>query len=226
MSTIPFSIICASHDKTVLEENLLASPCIQGGNCDCIVQQGFANIPQAYNEAAKQAHNDLLCFVHHDVTLPEGWETRLLEQVARMEEIDPDWAVLGCAGAVLRDGEKRWLGHLYDRCHVFGQPEGLPAEVDTLDELLLVCRKKDARFDEGMPNYHLFGAELCLRMRKQGRKCYAIDAYCNHNSGNWSLKADFAVGAGYLYAKYADMLPIATTCATIHRQDGICVFSL
>lgn len=219
-----FTVVCAANDREVLQENLLASPCIAQGRCACIVQEGYRNVPRAYNQAAAQVSGGLVCFVHQDVRLPKGWGQAMLEQLVLVEEQDPAWGMVGCAGAAIREEKKDLLGYVYDGCTVFGGPEGLPAPVDTLDELALICRKQDAVFDEGMPNYHLFGAELCLRLRRDGRRVYAINAYCHHNSPRQRLTAEFAAGCGYLYAKYPDMLPIATTCVTIARVDGVCVF--
>lgn len=226
--TVPLTIICASNDDETLEENLLESPCIADGKVECIIQKGFSNVPLAYNQAMGQASNDLIAFLHHDVRLPEGWESKVLEQIEKVATIDPNWAIAGCAGAVLRGQDKFWLGNIFDRASQFGNDEPLPALVDTLDELSLICRKADALFDEAMPSHHLFGAELCLRHRKKGRKCYAINAYLHHNSfqDRYYLDATFAISCGYIYANYRDLMPIATTCVTIHQRDGVVVFSV
>ena len=225
--SMALTIICASNDDETLEENLLSSPCIAESKVECIVQKDFCNVPFAYNEAVKEASNDLIAFLHHDVRLPEGWEEKAFEQIDKISGLDPDWAVAGCAGAILRCREKFWLGNIFDRTTQFGEDEELPAVVDTLDELSLICRKPDAQFDEDMPSYHLFGTELCLRHRKNGRQCYAIDAYLHHNSPHAKRKLDasFAVCCGYIYCKYMDMMPIAATCVTIHKKDGVIAFS-
>lgn len=223
-TTWPFTIICASHDEAILRENLLASPCVARDECELILQAGYKNLPMAYNDAAERASNDLLCFLHHDVNLKEDWPAMLMEQVEKVNAIDSDWAVLGCAGVAEVDGVKVNRGHCYDRSNLFGSPEGLPAPVNSLDEFALIGRKADMVFDEGMPNHHLFATELCLRHRQAGRKSYAIDAYCHHNSNTRRLDAGFATAAGYLYAKYPELLPIHATCVTIARVDGVCVF--
>lgn len=222
------TIVCASNDRAVLEANLLRSPCIARQAVPCIVETGYANVPTAYNHAAAEARTDLLCFAHQDVFLPEGWVEALVGQVGLVAERDPDWGVLGSAGVVIRDNTKEWVGHALDGGDAFGKPEGLPAEADTLDEMLLVCRKQDAAFDEMMPSHHLFGAELCLRLRREGRRSYAIDAYCEHHSTQPrnQLPPEFVLSCGYLYAKFADVLPIVTTCVTIQRVNGVCSLSL
>ena len=220
------AIITASHDAQILSDNLLSSPCIATGDIEVVIQTDRLNVPTAYNEAAQLLEADILCFLHHDVVLPESWADDVLQQVARVEEIDPKWGVLGCIGVTTRDEGKYWVGNVYDRCRQLGETENLPAVVDSLDELAIICRKEDALFDEFMPNHHLFGTEFCLRMRRDKRKCYAINAYCHHNSSTNRLDADFAISAGYLYGKYPEMLPIASTCATIQRRDGVCMLTL
>jgi len=223
-----FTIICASNDDEMLNQCLLRSPCIARGAYECIVQKGFANVPAAYNQAVRHAGTDLLCFVHQDVFLPEGWDEAFLRQVERVERMDPSWALVGCAGTLVCDQVKQWAGHIDDRGIPFGAAEGLPVQVESLDELLIACRRADAEFDEGMPNYHLFATELCLRRRREGRRVYAIDAFCHHNSRlrRDGIPGPFALGCGYLYAKYPDMLPIVATSVTIQRIDGVCVLSL
>ena len=226
MAEKTLAIVTASHDAEILGDNLLSSPCIATGEIEVLVQTDRLNVPAAYNEAAQLLEADILCFLHHDVVLPESWAQDVIEQVARVEALDPDWGVLGCIGVTIRNEDKYWVGNVYDRCRQLGETDNLPAVVDSLDELALICRKEDAVFDEYMPNHHLFGTEICLRMRRQGRQCYAINAYCHHNSRTSTLDASFAVSAGYLYGKYSEMLPIASTCVTVQRRDGVCVLTL
>ncbi len=222
-----FTIICASHDRNVLDENLLRSPCIRQRRCECTIVENTSNVSVAYNKAASDASTELVCFVHHDVYLPEGWDTTLLEQVEQVKREDSQWALLGCAGVYVKEKTKYWAGHLDDRGAAFDHREGLPRVVDTLDEVVLVCRRNDAAFDEWMPNHHLYATELCLRRRREGRRVYAVDAYCHHLSrqSRARLPWGFALSAGYLYGKYPEMLPIVTTCATIQRINGVCVLS-
>lgn len=221
------TFICSSNDDEVLNRNLLASPCLAAEGVQVLVQRGYLNTAAAYNRAILEAAHDIVCLVQPAVYLPEGWEDALHAQIAAVERMDRDWAVLGVAGAALAGDAKQVVGHYREGDQEFGSPDGLPAEVDSLDDLLLVCRREHALFDEWMPNPSLLGTEFCLRNRREGRRCYAIDAYCRHNpAGDRSrLPLDYLLSCGYLYARYPDMLPIAATRVTIQQVQGICLLT-
>lgn len=221
------TIICAGGDDDTRNNNLLASPCLAEPGVQCLVITGYRSVAAAYNDAVEHAQHELLCFAQPDVHLPEGWDKALVEQIRRVEEIDPDWALAGALGAARLGDEKHYVGHFREGAEDFGSGEGLPAEVESLDDMLVVCRRGDAAFDEGMPNHHLLATELCLRMRGAGRRCYAVDAYFHHNTppNAERLPLDYLVSCGYLYGRYPDMLPILAPRVTIQRIDGVCVLS-
>jgi hypothetical protein len=221
------TLICSSNDDEVLNKNLLLSPCLARDHVQCLVQRGYLNTASAYNKAVLAAEHDLICFVQPDVLLPEGWDEALAAQVAAVERMDREWAVLGIAGALIEGETKRVMGHYRESGEEFGSADGLPAEVQSVDDLLIVCRRETALFDEWMPNPSLVGTELCLRMRREERRCYAIDAYCHHNpSGDRAkLPLDYLLSCGYLYARYPDMLPIVATRVTIQQIQGVCALT-
>jgi hypothetical protein len=75
-------------------------------------------------------------------------------------------------------------------------------------------------FDQGIPNNHFYGADLCLQCKKKGMKSYAISAYVHHNSTSRWVESDFYKAAEALYKKYPEELPIATTCIVIEDEHG------
>lgn len=171
-----------------------------------ILQKGYDNIPKAYNEASSTA--DYLCYLHQDVYLPDDWN---LEQIENM-----DFGVVGVAG---KKGNE-YIGFIQDRGNAWGSSEGLPAEVETLDELLFVINNWSIKngtfeFDEGVGN-HLYCVDLCLQAKQKGLKNFAINAFCQHNSEHgYILPSDFYDSYRYLQKKYKDELPIHTTCTKI-----------
>jgi Glycosyltransferase like family len=208
------SIICSANNETLLRDNLLRSPIVT--RHELIVKQNYRNVAAAYNQAQRQAEGDYLIFVHQDVYLPESFEKDLLTTLTRLQAgykygIAVDWGVLGVAGKL---GD-RYLGHLLDRGNPWGSPQGLPAEVQTLDELLLILKRDTFQFDEGLPNHHLFGADICMQAREAGKWVLAIDAYCEHNSTLRGHPAGIELGMEYMRKKWQHRLPIHTTCVTI-----------
>ena len=203
-----FSLICASNNGEILAQNFLRSDIAK--KYPAMVMSGYTNVQKAYNEAMKAATGDVLCFVHQDVFLPPSFESDLNRSLECLK--DQDWGVLGPAG----QSPLGCLGHIVDRGTPWGSPVGLPAQTQTLDELLLIIKKDTFKFDESMPNYHLFGADLCMQANEAGKQCFAIDTLCYHNSINGSvLPGDFHEGVEYMARKWAHKLPIYTTCTLI-----------
>lgn len=204
-------IVTASHNFQILQTNLLSSAITQ--KYQTTVQRGFTNIPEAYNSVT--GRQPLMLYVHHDVYLPKSFESRLLVAIQEIEEKDKGWGVIGAAGVRLEEGKKRNIGHIRDRDRTWGSAYGLPAEVDTIDELLLVT-KGDFSFDPQF-DLHFYGADICMQARLQGRKNYAIDAFCHHNSGlPLGYRSDsFRACEAKFRAKYIDHLPIITTCSML-----------
>jgi len=204
------NFVIAVNDEKIFEMNKCDTPTSPS---DFIIQRNYTNIPQAYNDAISKCDQEYICFLHQDVFLLYDWLFKYFDQ----KRVLPDgWGVLGVAGVALRNNEKLYLGHVRDRGCEWGTRKGLPAEVDTLDELLLIIKNDGTlRFDEGTKN-HFYGADICMQAKLQCKKCYAIDAYCHHNSiHGGELLPDFWESFEYMKNKYKDMLPIGTTCTVI-----------
>jgi hypothetical protein len=212
--------VTASHDEDILFANLFKSPIFdlrENGRISPFVSLniicGSVNISQAYNQIDPVI--DYMGYVHHDVYLPASFENDLFNAFNIMAKVDPNWGVLGVAGVKLVDGKKQNIGRIQDRGREWGSPAGLPAEVDTLDELLLITHG-DFQFDEQF-DLHFYGADICMQAKLQGRKCYAINAYCHHNSGLplGFRSQSFRDCEAKFRAKYINHLPIITTCSLI-----------
>lgn len=203
------TFICATNNKDLLRNNLLRSECITLDNI--ILQYNYTNVPKAYNDAMKQTKDDILCFVHQDVFLPVKFMDDLTLSIEKLK--DKDWGVLGVAGKL----NDQYIGYIKDRGRPWGTPSGLPKEVQTLDELLLVIKKDTFQFDENIPTAHLYGADICMQAIEAGKKVFAIDAYCCHNSiHGYKLPLEFDSAAKYIKQKWMKRLPIHTTCTSIY----------
>lgn len=212
-----WTIIVACNNEEVLRNSLLHSPEIGGVN-DILVQRGFISASLAYNEGMRASSSDILIFVHQDVYLPEGWEEALATSLAILEERDPYWGVLGVCGV---DSYEQGVGYLYSTGlqGFVGMPLSEPTEVKSLDEVLLIIRKASGlRFDEQLPGFHLYGADICLEARRRGLKNYVIPTFCIHNSRGISfLPPAYWKVYFYMRKKWWNQLPVHTPCMCITR---------
>jgi hypothetical protein len=205
-----FSIVVAATNDDVLSANLLRSPYI--GMHDLHIKRGYTKPCVAYNEAIKDCSQDVIIFVHQDVYLPESFFGELTISIGKL--CYTNWGVLGVAGKF--DGYLS--ANVLDRGHLLRTQDLKPSVVNTLDELLLVVHKssfEQLKFDENIPNHHLFGTDICLQATKFFSNNYVIDAYCEHNSSLISLPPCYNITEQYIKNKWSDSLPIHTTCSII-----------
>lgn len=214
--------VCATNNSIVLEKNLKRSVLFKQKHL--ILQEGYSNVPKAYNKAMKETKGKIICFLHQDVFLPNDWENNLLLSLKKLEKIDKDWGVLGVAGVIPNNyNGKQYVGHLLDRGSEWGSYAGLPMKVQTLDELLLIIKNDNSlKFDENIPTNHLYGADICMQAQAIGKNCYSINAYCHHNSATQTLPENFHPAAEYFYKKWSSSLPIFTTCVTFSKDGVTC----
>jgi hypothetical protein len=203
--------VTASHNATILDKNLLRSNLF--ADRKLIVQSGFDNISKAYNAAP--ITSNIVVYLHHDIFLPNNFFTQLQQSINTVTKLDKNWGVLGIAGVQLSNDERQIHGNILDRGKHWGCANDLPHEVDTLDELLLITHG-DLIFDEQLP-LHFYGADICMQAKQEGRKCYAIKAFCHHNSSlvPGYRSESFYECKNYFRNKWRSYLPIATTCTIV-----------
>jgi hypothetical protein len=216
-AAMEFSVVVASNDETVLRNSLMRSPEIESVK-ELLVRRGCSSAAQAYNSGMNAAMSDTIVFAHQDVFFPEGWFKSVAETISLLSARDPHWGVLGVFG-ITASGEE--TGHLYSMGlqRVLGRAFEEPVEVCSLDEVVLIVRRSSGlQFDEGLPGFHLYGTDICLAARCQGLKCYAISAFCVHNSnGLDKLPSAYSSAFFYIRDKWRNQLPIRTPCMVITR---------
>jgi hypothetical protein len=214
----PITFVVAVNDRRVLEENLLASTCVHAPH-EVLIQEGFPSAALAYNDALLKATNNLIVFVHQDVFLPETWIGQLEESLEYLYQTDPSWGVLGCWGA-RADGSL--LGHVYSSgLGVLGACLEHPERVQTLDEIVLICKKSSGlSFDARLPHFHFYGTDICMRAAARGLNCYAMSGFCVHNTRQiLRLPREFYACYAHIKRSWKDRLPIQTSCIRITRCD-------
>jgi hypothetical protein len=211
-----FSVICVYNDAATLERRLLAGLTAQTEPHEVVAVDNrdsrFPSAATALNHGASQASGDWLVFAHQDVQL-----------------LSPEWlararAFLSAAGAggwygvagFTRPG--RFRGILRDRAALSGAPFDAPAEVQTLDECLLIRRRAEnggPYFDEGVPGWHAYGVEACCAAARGGATNYVLPLPVWHDSKATNL-AGLEEAHAYVWHKHGAALGrISTTCGDL-----------
>jgi len=217
--TEPITFVIAVNNREILASNLLTSACFRPPHRhQILVQEGYSSAAKAYNNGIDRSDNDLIVFVHQDVVLGPHWLEDLERAITTLDAKDPSWGVIGSYG-VLHD---EWRGYIYSSgLGILGAPFEQPVRVRTLDEIVLVLRKSTGlRFDESLPNFHMYGTDICLTAESAERNNYAISAFCVHNTRPYSvLPSEFYACYRYVRRKWMKRLPIETTCIQITRSN-------
>lgn len=151
--------------------------------------QGMKNrdISSIYAQAQLQAANNLQVFVHPDVFLPEGFYFEFMTKLDMIEQVDPNWGVLGTAGVpdswVPASGKaSKIASSIYSLDYLFKTGSD-SASMQTLDEHLLVVRRHTGlSFDRSLPGFDLYGSDIALTSKNAGRKAYLLNIFIRHKS--------------------------------------------
>jgi hypothetical protein len=214
---IDFSLVAACNNEEVLQNSLLHSPAA-GLAREILVKKGFPSAGLAYNAALAEARGEIVVLAHQDVYLPEGWIHKLGQTLDILQNVDPNWGVLGLFGT---EPNGTGQGYIYSTglMSILGGSFPGVRQVETLDEALLIVRLSSGlRFDDKLPGYHLYGADICLQARSRGMKSYAISACAIHNTNGIGL-LPLAYWKAWLYMRreWCLELPVATPCMPITR---------
>lgn len=155
------------------------------------------NAAQGLNHGIERLDAEWIVCVHQDVLFPPGYQTRLGTALARL---DPDVAVAGLVGC---EKSGRFRGHIVDpNGHCYWP--SLPHDVLAVDEVLIAVRKASGlRFNEEVPGFHCYGADLCFEAEARGLRVVAIDAPLVHLSTG-KLDASYERAAKWLLARWGD----------------------
>jgi len=211
------------NDEYIFSSNFMSSPLFEIDDYEIISQREFYSASKAYNDAIDRSQNDIIVFSHQDIILPAFWEKELLRSLNYLTEHDPKWGVIGCYGENREYNSCKGYGYMYciGNKKLLGGLLFHPMPIQTLDEVVLILRKSSGlRFDERLPHYHLYGTDICMTSKSRGMNCYAISAFCIHNTKKIHvLPKEFFECYKYIKRKWYSMLPIETTCIRISKCD-------
>lgn len=160
----------------------------------------------------------ILC--HQDILLGYDRIEQLEKCISQLNDLDPNWALLGNAGGV-------HIGRLALRIsdpHCANiRTGGLPAKVQSLDENFILIRK-DANLgtSRDLSGFHLYGLDLCLLSVIRGYSAYVVDFHLRH-LGPGKFNEDFHVCKNLLIKKYQKILPwkfYQTTCIFLYLSGN------
>lgn len=220
LSAQDVAIAAAVNDHDVLAQCLASSPDIVAGAVRLKIYESFTTAGRAYNAAIAAADGAaVLVLAHQDVYLPRGFLDRLLDRLHELDAADPLWAVAGVIGA---GSNGKVVGRTWSSgmARLVGSGEGLPAPVQSLDEMILVVRT-DARlmFDPQLPSFHLYGTDIVQVARAAGRSAYAIDLPVIHHSRPVAqLGGGYRTAYRYLQKKWRAVLPIPNPIVPVTRS--------
>lgn len=217
---LSLAVVTPVNDEQCLNENLAASPMLQGDSISLIVQRNYKSASAAYNDGLDSSDADIVIFAHQDVYFPRGWDKKLRSAIQALELRGETLGVLGVIGAN-KNGNLvggAWSNGL--QWKIESEKFVSPAPVRTFDEIVLVLRKNGGlRFDDNLPGFHLYGTDIALSAIKAGLGAYVFDAPVIHNS-IWRKKLGLSYVAAYRYMqrKWKDELPVHTLVLPITRS--------
>ena len=216
MSSRKLAVAAAVNSEEVLQQCLAHSPDIASGAVQLRTYEGYKVAALAYNQALADCDAEWLVLAHQDVYLPAGFAERAAKALAHLTDVAPEWAVAGLIGAT---NDRKLFGRIWctGNGREIGDGAALPACVVTLDELVLIVRTDAGlKFDDQLPGFHMYGADIVLQAEAQGRTAWVIDApVVHHSKPVVNLGGDYARASRYMRRKWADRLPVFNLCCPI-----------
>ena len=211
-------IVCASNSDTILNANLAQSPLFATGTL-LHVERNAPSAAIAYNRALEATSAEVVVFAHHDVYLPQGWDSLLAARLAEVQAVDPNWALFGAFGVGF---DAAHIGPVWSSSlgQIVGRVPMQPTKVQSFDELLIVMRRgAGLRFDKNAPGWHMYGTDIVQTARARGLHAYAGALPTLHNDRyHESLQADFSECYRYMQRKWHADLPLRTPIVKISRS--------
>lgn len=187
-----FSIVCVFNNQRTLDEYLIQSLNRQSALYELILvdntRNNYHSAANALNHGANLTKNQYLMFIHQDIRF---------ESDSSLTDMERYLVGLGHFGVVGVAGKKDWQGTMTNLLHgIPPQPAGEirlsgPTEVQTVDECLFITPKdlfETNQFDERTcTDWHLYGVDYCLSMKKMGHPNFIIPVCLYHRSAADSM---------------------------------------
>lgn len=213
------TVVCASHNESILQANLARSPMIASGAVPLHLERQASSAAAAYNQALDATKAEVVVFAHHDVFLPLGWDALLRRRLQEVETADRNWALFGPFGVGLDNSH---IGPVWSSSIglIAGRVPVSPAPVQSFDEMVIVMRRSSGlRFDPALPGWHMYGTDIVTQARAKGMGAYAGALPTIHNDRYHDhLRDDFVECYQAMRRKWHDRLPLRTPIIKISRS--------
>ena len=199
----------------VFSDYFLSSPMLQRHpEVQVLPQRKFKSAGLALNDGIDRAVNDVIVCAHQDVIFPATWVERFLGRLEELESKQGPVGVVGCAGIT---STGKVAAHVYHRDRELVSECPLPAEIETLDELLVAFRKSSGlRFDSNVPGFFNYAPDICMEARSRGLGSFVVDVPVVHYTKD-KLLPDMLPAVEYeagenLIRKWPQYVPPRTLC--------------
>ena len=166
------------------------------------------------------ARGRFIILVHQDVLLLKDGRKELLERLAELDQLDPNWALAGNAGGTAPGRLAIRISDPHGENQALGP---FPARAAALDENFIVLRRSALLSpSRGLAGFHLYGADLCLQARFKGMTAYVVDFHLRH-LGVGTVDRAFRQGRDALERAYHRRLKgglVQTNCDLIVITGG------
>jgi hypothetical protein len=213
--TVPLTFVACVNDEAQLEANLQRSPCLRGDTPhELLLFRSCSTAAEGLNAGIEQAQHDRVVLVHQDVYLPEGWPARMVDQWRLAEQQGGPIGIGGVFGVLDRGVPFDAIGRVVHRDRLL-MHRSLPADVDGLDELLMVVPRGTPLRVDAKLGWHLYGTDLALQAQEQDLRVVVLDAPCHHNSLTGRVPWKYRESERVLARKWEKLLPIHTNLSSI-----------
>ena len=165
----------------------------------------------------KQSSAQYLIVVHQDVRCIDNKE-HLIECLEKLTKMDNKWAICGNAGSMGYHEERFYLDDVGKEIIT----QGLPAQVTSLDEnLLIINRNTNLTLSADLTGFHLYGTDLCLVADFLGYNSYVIPFMVKHLSpGNKEELMAYKKTFIRQYGKKLRGRFVETTCTKFYLSNS------
>jgi hypothetical protein len=141
-----------------------------GANRFCLYSGG--------NKIIEKAIGDYIILAHQDVVACYDSRQDLDKRIDELNELDPNWAVAGNAGAT---EDNQWFVRVTDKYGVDYKQGIFPHKVTMVDgNIIIIKRSSMVAFSNDLSGFHYYGWDICLNADVRGFNSYVIDWHVAH----------------------------------------------